>query len=160
MKLQGNVDKLVKFISDHRRGGGEFNVVTLDGKEFHIPGVKKESESGASSHFTDMGQGAGIHACVCVCVRVRVRACVCVCVSVCKVYMYMHNQFGMGCGSRFLKVESCSFEILVDHSKSRVEFSTAYHKKNRDSTSTAGTAIRNNRRTRLHPSSTDCGRNF
>lgn len=65
MKLQGNVDKLVKFIKDHRLGGGDFHVVTLDGKEFQIPGVKKDSESGASSHFTDLGQGAGIRIYAC-----------------------------------------------------------------------------------------------
>ena len=50
---------LIKLIKDHRLGGGDFNVVTLNGKEYHIPGTKGDSESESSSHFSDMGQGAG-----------------------------------------------------------------------------------------------------
>lgn len=54
-----NKATLIKLIKDHRLGGGEFNVVTLDGKEYRIPGTKGDSEAGASSHFNDLGQGAG-----------------------------------------------------------------------------------------------------
>jgi len=54
-----NKATLVKLIKEHRLGGGEFNVVTLDGNEFHIPGTKGGTDAGPSSHFSDMGKGAG-----------------------------------------------------------------------------------------------------
>jgi hypothetical protein len=59
LKVAHNRATLVRLVKDHRLGGGEFNAVTLDGKEYHIPGTKKGSDTGPSSHFSDLGQGAG-----------------------------------------------------------------------------------------------------
>ena len=58
LKVAHNRATLVKLIKEHRLGGGEFHMVTLDGKDFHVPGTKK-TDDGPSAHFTDMGINMG-----------------------------------------------------------------------------------------------------